>query len=108
MREKAIQAMLELGISANTRGFTYIADAMELFHEKEEMKYKICKLYEEIADKYEGITASSVERAIRHAFHDVYNNAPVEELEKWLTTRGRQSNGNLLAILYIRLKKKCL
>lgn len=34
MRNKAIDALLELGIPANTKGFQYITDAMELIAKK--------------------------------------------------------------------------
>ena len=56
--------------------------------------------------KYEGVTASKVERAIRHAFSEVAAYKNVEAAEKWLTLSGRMSNGNLLAILYIRLNRE--
>lgn len=88
MRNKAINALLELGIPANTKGFLYITDAMEAI------------------DENEGVTASKVERAIRHAFSEVTAYKNVEAAEKWLTLSGRMSNGNLLAILYIRLNRE--
>ena len=106
MRNKAINALLELGIPANTKGFLYITDAMEAIDENEGLQYKTYQLYEEIAKKYEGVTASKVERAIRHAFSEVTTYKNIEAAEKWLTLSGRMSNGNLLAILYIRLNRE--
>ena len=106
MRNKAINALLELGIPANTKGFLYITDAMEAIDENEGLQYKTYQLYEEIAKKYGGVTASKVERAIRHAFSEVTAYKNVEAVEKWLTLSGRMSNGNLLAILYIRLNRE--
>lgn len=106
MRNKAINALLELGIPANTKGFLYITDAMEIIGENKELQYKTYRLYEEIAKRYEGVTVSKVERAIRHAFSEVTSYKNVEAVEKWLTLSGRMSNGNLLAILYIRLNKE--
>ena len=106
MRNKAINALLELGIPANTKGFLYITDAMEAIDENEGLQYKTYQLYEEIAKKYEEVTASKVERAIRYAFSEVTAYKNVEAAEKWLTLSGRMSNGNLLAILYIRLNRE--
>ena len=106
MRNKTINALLELGIPANTKGFRYITDAMDTIDENKELQYKTYRLYEEIAKKYEGVTATKVERAIRHAFSEVTAYKNVEAAEKWLTLSGRMSNGNLLAILCIRLNRE--
>ena len=46
MRNKAINALLELGIPANTKGFLYITDAMEAIDENEGLQYKTYQLYE--------------------------------------------------------------
>lgn len=104
MREKTIKALLELGISANTKGFMYITDVMELLEENEDLRFQITKLYGEVAKLHKDSTATRVERAIRHAFQKVCSYAPKEVVEKYLTNTGRQSNGNLISILYIRLK----
>lgn len=104
MRNKTINAMLELGISANTMGFEYIADAMELMEKDKELRFHVCRLYDAIAVKYGVATSSRVERAIRHAFQSALTHAPLETTEKWLTNTGKQTNGSLLSIFYLRLK----
>lgn len=106
MREKAIKALLELGISANTKGFMYITEAMELIAEKEERRFRVTKLYGEIAGLHADATALRVERAIRHAFQEACAYGDLAVIEKWLTATGKQTNGNLLSILYIRLKEE--
>lgn len=106
MRNKAINALLELGIPANTKGFRYITDAMEAIAENKELQYQTYRLYEEVAKLHEGATATKVERAIRYAFGEVTAYKNVEVVEKWLTVSGRMSNGNLLAILYTRLNRE--
>ncbi len=106
MRNKAIDALLELGIPANTKGFQYITDAMELIAENKELQYQTYRLYEEVARLHEGATARRVERAIRHAFSEVTAYKNTEAVEKWLSVSGRMSNGNLLAILYMRLSRE--
>ena len=82
MRNKAINALLELGIPANTKGFLYIADAMELIAENKELQYKTYRLYEEIAKRHEGATATRVERAIRRAFSETTTYRNVDVVEK--------------------------
>ncbi len=106
MRNKAIDALLELGIPANTKGFQYITDAMELIAENKELQYQTYRLYEEVARLHEGATATRVERAIRHAFSEITAYKNTEVVEKWLSVSGRMSNGNLLAILYMRLSRE--
>lgn len=106
MRNKAIDALLELGIPANTKGFQYITDAMELIAENKELQYQTYHLYEEAARLHEGATATRVERAIRHAFSEITAYKNTETVEKWLSVSGRMSNGNLLAILYTRLSRE--
>lgn len=106
MRNKAIDALLELGIPANTKGFQYITDAMELIAGNKELQYQTYRLYEEVARLHEGATATRVERAIRHAFSEITAYKDTETVEKWLSVSGRMSNGNLLAILYMRLSRE--
>lgn len=106
MRNKAIDALLELGIPANTKGFQYITDAMELIAKNKELQYQTYRLYKEVARPHEGVTATRVERAIRHAFSEITAYKNTEAVEKWLSVSGRMSNGNLLAILYMRLSRE--
>ncbi len=67
MRNKAINALIEMGMPANIKGFQYIADAMELFEDETWRNGKQATLYSWIA-KLHNTTASKVERAMRHAF----------------------------------------
>ena len=68
MRDKTIDVLLQMGVPASIKGFTYICDAIELFDtDPYYPDGKICSLYFEIARLHE-TTASRVERAIRHAF----------------------------------------
>ena len=68
MRDKTIDVLLQMGVPASIKGFTYICDAIELFDtDPYYPDGKICSLYFEIARLHE-TTVSRVERAIRHAF----------------------------------------
>lgn len=107
MRNKAINALIEMGVPANTLGFKYIADAMCLFDEDEMWRYgSTTLLYENIAAMNK-TSASSVERAIRHAFSNVITKGYLETVEKYLTlTLDKPTNGRLLAVFYIRLSQE--
>lgn len=96
---------LEIGIPAGVKGFTYIYDALELFDtDTYYSNGKICSLYADIAKK-RGTTASSVERAIRHAFETATTKGNREVVEQYLDLVNTQ-NSNLLRTLYLRLKQK--
>lgn len=61
MRNDIVDILLEIGIPAGVKGFTYIYDALELFDtDTYYSNGKICSLYADIAKK-RGTTASSVE-----------------------------------------------
>lgn len=104
MKNKAINALIEMGMPADIRGFNYIVDAMCLFESDELRKGNITALYAEIA-KMNGTTASRVERATRHAFQVLLTKGNLESVEKYLTMQNT-TNGNLLHVLYLRLKQE--
>ena len=104
MKNKAINALIEMGMPADIRGFQYIVDAMEMFVNKEVRTGKVTTLYYEIA-KMHNTTASRVERTIRHAFSVVLTKGNLESVEKYLTLQNH-TNGNLLHVLYLRLSQE--
>ena len=105
MRNDIVDILLELGIPAGVKGFTYIHDALELFDtDTYYSSGKICSLYADIALK-RGTTPSSVERAIRHAFETVTTKGNREVVEQYLDLVNTQ-NSNLLRTLYFRLKQR--
>ena len=105
MRNDIVDILLEIGIPAGVKGFTYIYDALELFDtDTYYSNGKICSLYADIAKK-RGTTASSVERAIRHAFETATTKGNREVVEQYLDLVNTQ-NSNLLRTLYLRLKQK--
>lgn len=101
MKKKTINALIEIGMPADIKGFQYIVDAMCLFEDKEWRNGKITNLYEKIG-KMNNTTASRVERAIRNAFGHVILKGNLEDVEKYLTLQST-TNGNLLHVLYLRL-----
>lgn len=105
MRNRTINALIRMGIPADISGFRYITDIMCLFEYREHRYSGICKIYEQIAEM-NGTSTRNVERTIRHAFSFVTEGAGVrEEVEKYLPTKNT-SNGNLLHVLYIKLKQE--
>lgn len=105
MRNKAISALIEMGVPANIKGFKYITDAMCLFAEDETWRTgKTTSLYWKIAQLNQ-TTPSRVERAMRHAFQSVLATGDFESVNKYLTFQNMK-NSNLLAVLYIRLSQE--
>lgn len=104
MKKKAINALLEMGMSANLKGFQYIVDAMEMFEDEEIRNGKTMVLYYGIGKK-NNTTALRVERAIRHAFGVVLLKGDLEVVNKYLTLQNT-TNGNLLHTFYLRLTQE--
>lgn len=102
MRNKVINALVEMGIPANTKGFDYIVQAMCLFEKDDGWRTgKTMMLYWKIG-QINKVASVNVERAIRHAFHKVLTTGNLEAVNKYLTFQN-MTNGNLLAVLYFRL-----
>lgn len=104
MKNKAINALIEMGMPANTKGFRYIVDAMVLFENEAIRIGKTTSLYREIGTR-NNATVAQVERAIRHAFSVVLTRGDLAIVEKYLTLQNT-TNGNLLHVLYLRLSKE--
>lgn len=104
MKNKAMNALLEMGMPANVKGFQYITDAMVLFEEDKAWRLKLTALYHKIAEM-NGVTPSGVERAIRHAFSIVLTRGYLEAVERYLTMQNT-TNGNLLSVFFLRLSQE--
>ena len=105
MRDKTIDVLLQMGVPASIKGFTYICDAIELFDtDPYYPDGKICSLYFEIARLHE-TTASRVERAIRHAFEVALTKGERDIVELYLDCEHTQ-NSNLLKTLYFRMQQE--
>ena len=104
MKKKAVNALIEMGMPADIKGFYYIVDAMVLFEDKEWRETKTVALYHKIA-KLNNTTASRVERAMRHAFQIVITKGELETVKKYLTLQ-HTTNGNLLHTFYLKLMQE--
>lgn len=105
IRTVTMDVLLKLGMPARIKGMTYICDAIEILDTDPYYKDgKICTLYSKIASKHH-TTASSVERAIRHAFETTLVKGDKELLSQYLDLTNKQ-NSNLLRTLYYRIKQE--
>lgn len=104
MKNKAINALIEMGMPADIKGFHYIADAMLLFEDISFRNGKITTLYYKIGQMSD-VSPTRVERAIRHAFSIVLKDGAPGYVDKYLT-RKHTTNGNLLHVLYLRLTQE--
>lgn len=104
MKNRAINALLEMGMPADIKGFEYIIDIMLMYGDENVRYGGIMKTYELVAEK-RNTTVSRVERAIRHAFSIVLNKGELEAIQKYLSFN-HMGNGNLLHVLYLRLEQE--
>lgn len=99
-KQKIIATLLKIGIKPNCLGFKYIQDAIDLLNEDEEYLYKTTALYYAVG-KRNRTGYANAERNIRSAFQAV---SWKKEFLDFFQTEDFKS-GNLLAILYWKLKE---
>ena len=105
MRNRIVNALIELGLPANVKGFKYIVEIISKYAEDESlMSGKLEVLYYMLGKKEEA-SPQMVERNIRTSFGIIYKEGDQEAVEKYLPFPIR-TNGNSLATLYLRLKQE--
>lgn len=104
MKNRAINALAEIGMPADIKGFEYIVDMMVLYQDEKERHAGIVNNYNSIAEKRNS-TAPRVERAIRHAFGVAISKGNAVAVEKYLSFNNT-TNGNLLHLLFLRLEQE--
>lgn len=105
MHKRVIEALVEIGVPANQKGFKYICDAMEVIQKEEWiLSCKLTAIYESVA-RMNNTGYACVERCIRHSFKTAYQNIEnINEFNKWFGENSVTTNGNLIATLYWKLK----
>ena len=104
MKDYVIDVLMNIGVPAGIKGFTYICDAIELFNtDPYYPDGKISALYIDIAKKYH-TTPSRVERSIRHAFDIALTKGDPDMVSRYLDLTNRQ-NSTLLRTLYLESGK---
>lgn len=101
MRNKAINALLDMGMPAGLRGMHIIADVMELFESDDVRNGKITVLYALLAKRY-NTSAASIERNIRTAFNILREHGYDDVVSCYLNFNS-PTNSHLLHELYLRL-----
>lgn len=105
-RENIEDTLLEMGVPAGIKGFTYIADAIQIFDERGTGISITKELYPEIAKK-NNTTPSRAERAIRHAFERVRSYRGNPDVIDHYIGMNNCENSSSLKTLYIRIKQEC-
>ena len=101
MKDKAVNALIRMGMPADIKGFQFIVDAMVLFEDEKWRNGKTMNLYRKIAEMH-NTSDRNVERGIRHAFSIVLANGDLKIVEKYITLQNT-TNGNLLHVFYLKL-----
>lgn len=104
-RNKVEDIILEIGIPANTKGFGYIVDAMDIFEEKGHQIPITKILYPEIA-KRNNTAPQIVERGIRYAFAIAKNARDDYEGFKKYIGFANTTNSAILISLYKHIKRE--
>ena len=104
-RAKIEDTLLAMGVPAGIKGFTYIADAIQIFDERGTDIQITKELYPTIAKK-NSTTPSRVERAIRHAFEVVRSRKGNPEVVEKYIGFTNCNNSSSLKQLYMMLKRE--
>lgn len=104
-KEKIEDTLLKIGIPASVQGFRYITQAVLMMDTEEYRNPKFTHLYCEIAN-INKVTASRVERAIRHAFEIARDVRGDYEMADRYIGFANTSNSASLAQLYLILKRE--
>lgn len=103
-RAKIEDTLLVMGVPAGIKGFTYIADAIEIFDERGTNISMTKELYPAIAEKRNTIP-SRAERAIRHAFEIARSCKGDYECVEYYIGFKNCENSSSLKMLYKRIKE---
>jgi len=109
LETKITKILLEIGITANIRGFFYMREAIIMaVNDLDILNYVTKKLYTSIAIKY-NTTPSRVERAIRHAIKAAWNRGNIEAFDSLsgcenYNHNGKPTNRELIALIADKLR----
>lgn len=105
MRNRIINALIELGLPANVKGFKYIVEIVSKYAEDESLTSGKLEVLYYMLGKKEEASPQMAERNIRTSFGIIYKEGDQEAVKKYLPFQIR-TNGNSLATLYLRLKQE--
>lgn len=104
MENKIEDALIAMGIPASISGFDFIKDAV-LILDRDGMKVKWTGVYAEIGNKC-GKSASTVERAIRHAFEVVRSVRGDYDSVNHYIGFSNTNNASSICLLYRTIKRE--
>ena len=96
------EILVELGMPSHIMGYQYSVYAIKIAVENTDIINAItCGLYPTVAEHY-GITASRVERAIRHGIECAWDRGDLDVIEKYFgntisLTKGKPTNSEFIA-----------
>ena len=110
---RASEYLLEIGLTANLKGFAYLRRAILIAAEDEHAIYRITKqIYPAIAEEYH-VNTICVERAMRHAIEKAWNHHTEAVLYHFFGNsisefKGKPTNSEFIAMIAdrIRLQRK--
>ena len=103
MKQKVYELLMKLGANASCKGFRYIAEAVEIINNADDVDLPICSIYELVSQKHND-NWSRVERAIRHTILQ-FSKSGNKDLVNELFPSGNFKNANVLYTFYYRLKE---
>lgn len=104
MERKIEDVLIEIGIPANISGFDFIKEAV-LIIDKDGMDIRWTGVYAQIGNKY-GKSATSVERAIRHAFIRARNKSQYHDIVNHYIGFASTNNTSSISLLYRTIKRE--
>ena len=99
----------EIGVPAHIKGYQYLREAILIAVEDMDVINAVTKvLYPEVAKRF-GITASRVERAIRHAIEVAWDRGDLDTLQRYFgytvnSAKGKPTNSEFIAMIADRLQ----
>lgn len=102
MKRKIEDALFSIGVPASYKGFRYIVDAVLILNMFPE--YKMTDIYSKIG-KIRNVTASSVERDIRHAFFVCRKGCNQKEINHYIGS-DHTTNKDSIYHLYMIIKRE--
>ena len=112
LERMAANALKNLGVPANLKGYLYLRTAIVVSIDDATNLDKITKvLYPNVASYY-NTTSSRVERSIRHAIEIAYNRGNIEVFDDYFgytidSNKAKPTNSEFIAMVANRLKLDC-
>ena len=109
--EQISSVLLALGMPANLKGFQYLVEAVRLtVLEPGYLTRLTTSLYPAVAERFSA-TASTVERAIRHAIDATWQRGRVEQINQFFGCRvacreEKPTSGELIAMVSERIRRE--